>query len=158
MGTINDKLNYLNETKTLIKSAIQEKGIEVLDEDTFRSYADKINSISVGNNEEIIFNSSLGNNTSNISSGSKIVVPLGKTKIILILNLATQGMYSINLSGNYQSANKINTDNNGSPYTGVTAGVRFGTFIYEIVSDGKSDTTINLSTSGCIYSRAIAIY
>ena len=158
MGTINDKLNYLNETKNQIKNAIVEKGVEISETDTFRSYADKISNISAGNNEEITYNSSLGSNSGNISGGSKIVVPLGKTKIILILNLATQGMYSINLSGNYQSSNRINTDNNGSPYTGVTAGVRFGTFIYEIVSDGKSDTTINLSTGGCIYSRAIAIY
>ena len=45
-GTTVDKLNYLNETKEEIKEAIINKNVEVEDEDTFRSYADKIDSIS----------------------------------------------------------------------------------------------------------------
>lgn len=40
-----DKLDYLEETKTLIRNAINEKGVEVTENDTFRSYADKIVSI-----------------------------------------------------------------------------------------------------------------
>lgn len=48
MGTIADKLNYLNTTKTNIKNAIIEKGVEVSDNDTFRSYASKIADISSG--------------------------------------------------------------------------------------------------------------
>ena len=42
MGTINDKLNVLDETKTNIASAIKEFGIEISEEDTFASYATKI--------------------------------------------------------------------------------------------------------------------
>lgn len=45
MGSITDKANYLKETKRQIKTAIQDKGVEVSDTDTFRSYAAKINSI-----------------------------------------------------------------------------------------------------------------
>lgn len=45
MGTITDKLTYLQDTKTAIKNAIVSKGISVSDTDTFRSYADKISSI-----------------------------------------------------------------------------------------------------------------
>lgn len=45
MSTIIDKLNYLNETKNLIKEAIINKGVGVSDTDTFRSYSDKIQSI-----------------------------------------------------------------------------------------------------------------
>lgn len=41
-----NKLNYLNETKELIKEALIEKGVEVSDTDTFRSYANKVKSIS----------------------------------------------------------------------------------------------------------------
>lgn len=37
-----DKFIYLNETKIAIKDAIKAKGIEVTDDATFRSYADKI--------------------------------------------------------------------------------------------------------------------
>ena len=44
-GTVIDKLNYLDDTKGLIKDAIIDKGIEIEDDDTFRSYADKISSI-----------------------------------------------------------------------------------------------------------------
>lgn len=43
MGTIADKIEYLNETKTAIKNALINKGATISDTDTFRSYADKIN-------------------------------------------------------------------------------------------------------------------
>lgn len=48
MGTVADKLSYLNDTKTAIKEAIVAKGVEVADTDTFRSYATKIESIKTG--------------------------------------------------------------------------------------------------------------
>lgn len=48
MGTIADKLEYLNDTKIAIKNAIINKGESINDEtDTFRNYADKINNIIV---------------------------------------------------------------------------------------------------------------
>lgn len=37
-----NKLDYLQETKSLIKTALNEKGIAIADSDTFRSYADSI--------------------------------------------------------------------------------------------------------------------
>jgi hypothetical protein len=46
--TISDKLRYLGETKTLIKEAIQNKGVPVSDTDPFRTYADKISQIQAG--------------------------------------------------------------------------------------------------------------
>ena len=49
MSTLNNKLDYLDETKQLIKQAIIDKGQEVSDEDTFRSYVDKISDIETGN-------------------------------------------------------------------------------------------------------------
>ena len=52
MGTIADKLNYLNKTKGLIKQAIIEKGVEVKETDTFRSYANKISTIQGGTGTE----------------------------------------------------------------------------------------------------------
>lgn len=45
---LQDNLNYLNETKQVIKEAIKEKGQPITDEDTFRSYADKITNIETG--------------------------------------------------------------------------------------------------------------
>lgn len=53
MGSLSDKLNYLNETKSLIKQAINNKGVTVTDSDTFRSYANKISQISGGGSSNI---------------------------------------------------------------------------------------------------------
>ena len=48
MGTTAEKLNYLNETKKQIKQAIINKGVDVTNDDTFRSYATKIGEIKSG--------------------------------------------------------------------------------------------------------------
>lgn len=48
MSTTADKFSYLLQTKSDIKDAIIEKGVEVAETDTFRSYADKIKSIEAG--------------------------------------------------------------------------------------------------------------
>ena len=47
-----ENLEYLKETKEVIKEAIRNKGVEVSDEDTFRSYSDKIASIAGSSNLE----------------------------------------------------------------------------------------------------------
>lgn len=51
---IDNKLTYLNDTKNAIKKAIIDKGVDVLDTDTFRSYAEKINNISGSCGAEVI--------------------------------------------------------------------------------------------------------
>lgn len=53
MGTIADKLEYLNQTKADIKQALIDKGVVVEDTDTFRSYATKINEIKSGDGSGI---------------------------------------------------------------------------------------------------------
>lgn len=54
MGTINEKLNYLLQTKENIKQAIKGKGVEITDSDSFRSYAEKIGTIKAGGDEVLI--------------------------------------------------------------------------------------------------------
>ena len=54
MGTINEKLNYLSQTKENIKQAIKGKGVEITDSDSFRSYAEKIGTIKAGRDEILI--------------------------------------------------------------------------------------------------------
>ena len=54
MGTINEKLNYLLQTKENIKQAIKGKGVEITDTDSFRSYAEKIGTIKAGGDEILI--------------------------------------------------------------------------------------------------------
>ena len=54
MGTINEKLNYLLQTKENIKQAIKGKGVEITDSDSFRSYAERIGTIKAGADEILI--------------------------------------------------------------------------------------------------------
>ena len=54
MGTINEKLNYLLQTKENIKQAIKGKGVEITDSDSFRSYAEKIETIKAGRDDILI--------------------------------------------------------------------------------------------------------
>lgn len=48
MSTLQDELDYLQETKVLIKEAIINKGQDITDQDSFRSYVNKIDSIETG--------------------------------------------------------------------------------------------------------------
>lgn len=48
MGTTAEKLIYLNETKTAIRDAIEAQGVEVGEDASFRSYADRIAEIQGG--------------------------------------------------------------------------------------------------------------
>lgn len=52
MSSLKDKLEYLDETKSEIKSAIEEKGVTVEDNTTFREYAEKILEIETGGVDE----------------------------------------------------------------------------------------------------------
>ena len=45
MASINEKLNYINETKSLIKDKLNNLGSEIQDETTFREYAEKIENL-----------------------------------------------------------------------------------------------------------------
>lgn len=48
MGTVVEKVQYIEGTKQAIKKAIKNKGVDVSDTDTFRSYAEKIKEIGSG--------------------------------------------------------------------------------------------------------------
>ena len=45
---LQDNLDYLSQTKTVIKNAIVNKGQNISDSDSFRSYAQKISNITTG--------------------------------------------------------------------------------------------------------------
>lgn len=55
MGTTADKLEYLSDTKELIRQAIIDKGVQVDLEETFRSYPDKISQIETGGSSWVDF-------------------------------------------------------------------------------------------------------
>ena len=68
MGTVVDKLNYLKDTKTAIKNALVEKGVEVADSDTFRSYAQKVADIPAGGGDiDALIEGSLTEISSNVT-------------------------------------------------------------------------------------------
>lgn len=48
MGTLLQKLEYLEQTKVDIREALQARGSKVTEEDTFRSYAEYINKLQAG--------------------------------------------------------------------------------------------------------------
>lgn len=54
MGTTKDKMDYLFQTKVMIKDAIREKGVEVSLEDAFRRYSDLIRTIPTGTQVETV--------------------------------------------------------------------------------------------------------
>ena len=70
MGTIAEKLTYLEGTKSAIKDAIIAKGVEVTDTDTFRSYAEKIESIEAGGSCE-----SQSKEINITDNGTRVVTP-----------------------------------------------------------------------------------
>ena len=51
MGTVCEKVKYINETKNLIKKALKKKGVSIYDKDTFRSYAQKIEEMGGGGSD-----------------------------------------------------------------------------------------------------------
>ena len=50
MSELRDKLEYIQETKELLKAALQAKGQAVTEEDTLRDYATIISNITTGEN------------------------------------------------------------------------------------------------------------
>lgn len=70
MGTLAEKAQYTNETKSLIKQAIRSKGVEVADTDTFRSYAGKIEAIKTGGNLQAKTQTITTNTTTTITPDS----------------------------------------------------------------------------------------
>lgn len=56
---LQDNLNYLEDTKNLIKQAIIAKGQTITDNDTFRSYKDKIAAIKTGEMTEEEYNAAM---------------------------------------------------------------------------------------------------
>lgn len=56
---LQDNLNYIQDTKALIKQAIINKGQTITDSDTFRSYKDKIAAIKTGKMTEQEYNAAI---------------------------------------------------------------------------------------------------
>lgn len=88
MGTVVDKLNYLNDTKSEIRQAIIDKGVTVEDSDTFRDYADKIRAIQTGESsgtDTITFNNYVYGGIEANASGTVTIDSVVGNKILAII-------------------------------------------------------------------------
>ena len=92
MGTLADKLQYLKDTKDAIMNAIIEKGVAITSSDTFRSYADKIKSITSGD-KPIVYDtvSSVDKNPYDYISKDSFSDSLTSVVITSLSNLITIG-------------------------------------------------------------------
>ena len=101
MGTVADKLNYLQGTKEAIKSALIEKGVSVADSDTFRSYADKISGIKTTEMEDALvtrnFTSYTNDRVTDIGSGA--FYGASKLTTVYFPKVKTLGTYAFTGSG-----------------------------------------------------------
>ena len=95
MGTIADKLTYLNGTKTAIKEAIKAKGVTVTDTDTFRSYATKIGEISGGGAPATKYGCSIDNFLGNVDANGAYQIPTEPFVLDLssVKSLPSYGLY-----------------------------------------------------------------
>ena len=94
MGTVVDKLNYLKNTKTAIKNALVEKGVDVSDSDTFRSYAQKVADLSVGGDMDALIDGSMTEITSGVTKIRKYAFYESKIIKASLPNLTTISDYA----------------------------------------------------------------
>lgn len=96
MGTVADKLTYLNDTKTAIKDAIVSKGVSVADADTFRSYADKIGQIQAGGSSATKYGVSIDNILGDVDENGVLQKPTTDTFVLDLTGVTNVGISALN--------------------------------------------------------------
>ncbi len=128
MGTLADKLQYLKDTKDAIMNAIIEKGVAITSSDTFRSYADKIKSITSGD-KPIVYDtvSSIDKNPYDYISKDSFFDSLTSVIVTLVDNLTPNTVGSpTNVDGilsNFTDSNYVKVED----YSGYDAS---GKYVY----------------------------
>lgn len=115
MSSIEDKLLYLQQTKSLIKDAIENKGQIISDTDTFRSYVDKINDIDTGNGEVRLFKSldELTSSTNNKEGDIALIYNDNTTPLSLDQKTIGPFTNSVSLVSNFKEITFSNTLTSG---------------------------------------------
>ena len=107
MGSISEKLEYLNETKEEIKTAIKNKGVTIADTDTFRSYANKIANLKTTPTLQAKSQTITTNTTTTITPDSGYD---GLSKVTVTTNIKTELVNNTNVRFNYNlEASKTQT-------------------------------------------------
>jgi len=130
MGTIAEKLNYLNTTKTNIKNAIIKKGVTVETTDTFRDYATRISEITDGSVEELT-----------VTENGTYTGTEGVTYNPVNVNLPL-GSKSITANGTYTAS-----DDSLQGYSEVTVDID-DTDLYRDTTDSTYESVKTLSNCG----------
>lgn len=148
MASINEKLNYINETKSLIKDKLNDLGSEITNQTTFRDYADKIENLyeewPKTNDEDTAIN------LNNTKKGKMNLQLKGNTS-----QKTTQGYNLLNFSGHSQES-KVTVNSDGSVTingTGnfslnfeeitITAGTTYSTYVELISGSVTGDNVQN---------------
>ena len=102
MGTTSEKLEYLSNTKGLIKTSIENSGVEVPDTTTFREYPDKIDSILGQFSDEL--DTIIGGDLSPIEPG-KTITPTTTEQIAISQGVLAGGDIKVAGDANLTSEN-----------------------------------------------------
>lgn len=156
MGTLNEKLEYLKETKSQIKEAIISKGQEVSSSDTFRSYASKISAIDTVNNEDLTVNPMTSVQTFTPTQGH---TGFGEVNVNAVTSAIDsniqagnikQGVEILGVTGEYEGAQINNQDKtittNGT-YTADSGYTGLGEVTVNVVGEGSEIEAKNYTGS-----------
>lgn len=152
MGTLNEKLDYLKETKSQIKEAIISKGQSVSSSDTFRSYASKISAINTVNNEDLTVNPMTSVQTFTPTQGH---TGFGEVNVNAVTSAIDsniqagnikQGVEILGVTGEYEGAQINNQDKtvttNGT-YTADSGYTGLGEVTVAVNATGATEVAIN---------------
>lgn len=150
MGTLNEKLEYLSQTKEYIKEAIISKGQPVSSSDTFRSYASKIAAIE--NGDVITATNTTG---SAVSADDKVWIEPQDTDPVtyniipskLVTSTSFTAIAQANIANNASGSVKTILDGNGSyaPTLGTKIITRNNTYSASTEDlYGYSSVTVNV--------------
>ena len=106
MGTTVEKLEYMLDTKSMIKDAIISKGVEVTEDDTFRSYVNKIEEIPTNIVEEVVTSSKYGATMDNflgdVDENGTYIAPSNPANIVFS-GATNIGEYALYRAFNYET-------------------------------------------------------
>lgn len=120
-GSTEDKVEYLDETKTDIREAIINKGVEVGEDDPFRSYAEKIDDIAGGvhNQDKTITENGTYTYDEGYTGLGEVVVEVPSEEPVLeTLNVSANGTYTP--SGNVDGYDEVVVDVPQATFEGLS--------------------------------------
>lgn len=141
MSSIEDKLLYLKQTKSLIRDAIEEKGQSIADEDTFRSYVDKIKNIESGSGDVKLFKSldELTSSTDNKEGDIALIYDDTPTPLQLDVNKIGPFSHNISVIANLKEITFANTLTSGYESITYDSDIYGGIGLFQIRLERRTD-------------------